>query len=94
MGQVTERINSKLEQIKEIGGKPNFINAGPETERKLREELEDDNVMAGDGAVTGFSSPDEYPLIYRSLTVMEAHNEAADFLSVTYMSAQSKQLEL
>ena len=94
MGQIAEQIDGKLSRIEEAGGKPSFINAGSETERKLREELEDENVMAGSGNGTILPSPDEYPLKYRGLIVVEAHGEAVDFLSVTYINVSGKQMEM
>lgn len=94
MESTKQRIDSKLDQIKLIGGKPNFINASHETEENLRKELEDSNVIAGIEGVTGFSSPQEEPLTYNGLTVIVEKGVADNFMTITYKTADGKQLEL
>ena len=94
MGPITKRIDAKIKQIKEMGGTPSFINAGLTTEHELREEWDSSEEMAGNGGTTISSVPDEHPFICRGLKVLEAHGEARDFLSVTYVNAQGEQKEL
>lgn len=94
MGRVTTQVDNILKLINEINGTPKFINAGSTTERELREELDDNDLMIGGDNMTQYLPSDEHSMKYRGLSVMVEPSEAADFLSVTYTDALGQQKEL
>lgn len=94
MGQITGQIDVKLDEISRRGGTPTIINTGPGGENKIRQELEDNSLIAPDSKGATACTVDESTLYYRNLPVIERHSEYAGFLSITFSNSNTKQEEL